>query len=153
MEEIVKEKLRNDRQKRMEPYLVKIGDTYSLVADGKVFVQVIGDSFAALLLLLSTFFVFNIEYCHKVRPTYLFLESVLLDRESEAGRNMKCQEVLAELHQEARKNKENDESLGNRIGETADEERNESEDNEESGKEMDIGEEGEGEETSEEEDY
>jgi len=61
----------------------------------------------------------------------------------------KSQEVLAELHKEARKNKESDDSLGKseyiRYSEAADKEINEREEEEESGKEieMDKGEENE----------
>ena len=62
---------------RVHPYIICIGATWHIIVDSSPLVQA-KESDEALLLLMAVHYVFNIEYCAEVMPTFLFLQGVVL---------------------------------------------------------------------------
>ena len=82
---VVKDKTWANKQMRMSPFIVKIGISYFIAADGSVLLEVpvTNDgtrSSDALACLLAVFYVFNIKWCTHVLPSYLFLQCQVLEK-------------------------------------------------------------------------
>jgi len=72
---LIKRKIRETV--RVYPYLIRIGNSWQLVIDGTPFLQTVLAS-NALLLLMAANYVFNVEYCSNVSPTFLSWQSEIL---------------------------------------------------------------------------
>ena len=51
-----------------------------------------------LILLIGTFYIFNVEYPVKARNIFMFLEAMLLDNSTEATKSVVIQKILKELN-------------------------------------------------------
>ena len=51
-----------------------------------------------LILLIGTFYIFNVEYPVKARNIFMFLEAMLLDNSTEAKKSVVIQKFLKELN-------------------------------------------------------
>jgi hypothetical protein len=75
---ITSAKKRNDELKRTQPYIVSIGRHFYIMCDDRP-VDVTPSKFSkALLDLIATFFVFNVNYPDQLKAFYQFLEVLLL---------------------------------------------------------------------------
>jgi hypothetical protein len=77
------------RPARESPYIVKIGDAYSIVADGQPFVYLSSNSTEAFLCLMATYYVIGIVACKQVAPSIYFAISELLEKPDSLTRGCK----------------------------------------------------------------
>ena len=90
----------------MSPFIVKIGNVHFIAADGKVLFEVPSNnelespSIDVLYFLLSTYYVFNVKYCPQTIPTYLFLQSEVLNRSDTECRDNKSLRTFIGVYQE-----------------------------------------------------
>lgn len=68
---------------RVEPFILKIGDSFTIVVDKRPFLQVSMGSVEALIHLIGVYFLFNIEWSKEVFATCLFLQKEVLRIEDE----------------------------------------------------------------------
>jgi hypothetical protein len=87
---VINEKWAN-RQIRTSPYILKRGKTYSIVVEGKVYMDTPPSSLEALLSLLCVYYVFNIQWCPNVRSVFLFFQSQLSEKLDE--RTLSCKNL------------------------------------------------------------
>jgi hypothetical protein len=67
------------KPKRVYPYILQIGDSFTIIAEGKPFVTAKSSS-EALLSLFSLQYAFNLEYSTEVRPFFLLTQSEVASR-------------------------------------------------------------------------
>jgi hypothetical protein len=64
--------LGKNKQKRMSPFIIQIGKSFFIAADGNLLMELTGKgSCDSLVALLATHYVFNITWAPEVLPTYL----------------------------------------------------------------------------------
>ena len=71
-----------------------------IVAEGKVVAALSGNCMGlpmALIFLIGTYYIFNIEYPAKAKNLFSFLEAVLLENSSETRKRVVVQKFLKEL--------------------------------------------------------
>jgi hypothetical protein len=91
---------------RMSPFIVKIGNVHFIAADGNVLLEVPTNneqdapSINALSCLLSTYYVFNVRYCPQTNPTYLFLQSEVLNRNDTECQDHKSLKIFLGIYRD-----------------------------------------------------
>ena len=68
------------RKIRYSPYIIKIGSTFIISVDGKVFLDSAVNSMEDIVNLLSIYYVFNIRWCTSVLKAFLFFQSKFLSK-------------------------------------------------------------------------
>lgn len=83
---------------RPSPYIVKIGSSFNVIADGQPYIYVSSSSMEALLCLVCTYFVYNMVYCKQVVPTLLFLQTeVLAQKNNCTSKNVVLRNFVLQL--------------------------------------------------------
>ncbi len=85
------------RPKREMPFLLRIGDTYTVVVDNEPLVQVATGSMEGLLLLIASHYIFFIHWCPKVLPALRFIQTQILQLEDDF--TSKCVKLTVFLNQ------------------------------------------------------
>jgi hypothetical protein len=94
------------RPKREMPFLLRIGDTYTIVVDNEPLVHVATGSMEGLLLLIASHYIFNIHWCPKVLPALRFIQTQILQLEDDL--TSKCAKLNVFLNQYREKLKDSD---------------------------------------------
>ena len=61
------------------PFILKLGSAFHIIVDRELFLTTTSTS-EAVILLLSVFYAFNITWNPKLKPTFLFLQDVILEK-------------------------------------------------------------------------
>lgn len=81
---------------REKPFILKHGLSYHIIADRKPYMFVTGGSMEALLCLVSTYFVFHLQYATEVLPSLLFTQSQLLEMEDDETKKSSALKLFAQ---------------------------------------------------------
>lgn len=71
------------KQKRGTPFILKIGDNYTVIVDSTMPFIESSCSSEALLQLIAVYYVFDIQWCKKVFPTLRFIRAVVMKLEDD----------------------------------------------------------------------
>lgn len=65
------------KPKRLYPFILKIGESFNVIARGKPFIEA-SNSADALLNLFCLQYVFNTEYCPEIKPSFFLIQSEVM---------------------------------------------------------------------------
>ena len=82
--------------RRLFSYILQLGESFHIIADGQPFMEVENCS-SALLSMFCFLYVFDVGYSPEVMPAFLFIQSCIL--EVSDGKSSKCQNLQIFLKQ------------------------------------------------------
>lgn len=85
---------------RSEPFIIKIGQSYTVIVHKNAFIQASTGSTEAIVHLIAVHFLFNIFWSKSIKNVYFFLQSKLLGINSESSNNNKSYKFFVQSFEE-----------------------------------------------------